>query len=810
MVNHPSAAPPAETKDAPPASARAVIIGGGIMGCALAYHLAKGGWRDVVLLEKGELTSGSTWHAAGQVAHSVSDYALAKMAQYAADLYPRLEGETGQSCTWHGCGSLRVAYHKDEEDWLRHTLSVGRGIGLPMDIIGADAIRRVHPFYQLGGIRAALHTPADGHVDPAGAAFALAKGARQNGATVVRRRRVTAIKQTPSGEWRVMTEDGAIACEHLVNAGGVYARQIGQWAGLDLPIANLLHHYFVTEPVDEFKNLAAELPVVRDDKMVSGYVRMEQHSGLIGIYEKTNPTTAWDDGAPWAAENELFDADFDAVAPWLQNAFDRMPVLAASGIRRIVRGAITHPPDGQMLLGPAPGFGNFWLCCGSQVGVAWGPGAGKYLAQWMIDGGADISLRAFDPRRYGPWAGGGYRLPKGKEDYTLRHEIPYPRLDRPAARPVKTSPLYGEMKKRGAVFEQASAWERPLWFAPKGAAARHIHSFRRSAILHRIVGDECRALRASAAVADLSAFAKLEVCGRDAENFLRRTCASSIPQKNGAIVLGYFLRDGGRIELEATITRIDGEKFYLVCGADRQIAAYDFLTQRREDEQVTVNDVTDDLCVVALAGPQSRAILAKTTAAALDNDSFPWLTARTIAVAGAEALALRLSYAGELGWELHTANSAARSVYREIVKAGGGELAHAGALAFDSLRMEKGYLSGRELGDDVTPADAGIERFIAADKRPGVRRWALCYLEIANGAADANGGESVWQDGAVVGAVSSAAFGHCVGKPLAFAYLKPAAAAANGEVEVLILGEKRRARILCAAAFDPANRRPRG
>ena len=452
------------------------------MGCALAYHLCKAGWTDIALLEKAELTSGSTWHAAGQVGHSVSDFSLAKMAQYASQLYSQLESETGQSCTWHGCGSLRIAYEKDEEDWLRHTLSVGSGIGLRMNIIGANAIRKLHPFYNLDGVRAALHTPDDGHVDPAGAAFAMAKGAKNVGAKIIRRCRAIGALQKASGEWIVQTEHGEIICEHLVNAGGGYARQIGKWVKLNLPIANLLHHYFITEPVPEFQALEKELPVVRDDKMVSGYIRMEQKSGLIGIYEKTNPTTAWEEGAPWDSENELFDADYNAVMPWLQNAMERMPVLSSRGIRRVVRGAITHPPDGNMLLGPAPGLKNFWLCCGSQVGIAWSPGAGKYLAQWMTKGAADISMRAFDPRRYGPWAGGEYRIAKGKEDYTLRHEIPYPRRDRPVARPIKTSPLHFEMQKRGAVFEQIFGWERPMWFAKDNVKCAHIHSFRRSGL----------------------------------------------------------------------------------------------------------------------------------------------------------------------------------------------------------------------------------------------------------------------------------------------------------------------------------------
>ena len=823
-----------------PAFARVVIVGGGVMGCGLAYHLCKAGWTDLVLLEKAELTSGSTWHAAGQVPHPTSDFALAKIALYTSRFYPKMEGETGQSCTWHGCGSLRVAYDREEIDWMRHTASVCASAGVPAHIIGPAEIRDLHPFYNTSGVRAALHTPADGHVDPAGAAFAMAKGARKMGAQVVRHCRATGVKQLPGGEWEVQTENGAVRCEHLVNAGGVFARQICQWVGLDIPVANVLHTYFVTEPVPEFADLPRELPVIRDNRRVSGYIRMEQKSGLVGIYEKQNQTTVWDDGAPWDSESELFDADYDAVSPWLENAMERMPVLAARGIRRAVRGAITHPPDGNMLLGPAPGLRNFWLCCGSQVGVGWGPGAGLHLAEWMTAGAAEISMRAFDPRRFGPWAGGDeYRLVKGREDYALRHEIPYPRFDRPAARPVKVSPLHEAMKKRGAVMEQAFGWERPMWFAPDGRAAAHIESFRRAA-LHRIVGDECRALRRNAAAADMTAFGKLEIRGSGAFSFLRRMCASSIPRRNGGVTLGYFLTENGRVELEATVTRLADDLFYLACAADRELAARDWLEHHlRGDEEAEIANVSDDWCVLALAGPGSRGILSQTTDAALDNESFPWLTARTIRVGGAECRALRVSYAGELGWELHIPNGDAAGVYEKIVSAGGEMLSHAGSLAFNCLRMEKGYLSGRELTNEVTMAEAGLGRFMRPDgdyigaaanraaAEAGKRKWALALLAVEEGAADsdsdsspedgadAESGDSVWSGDEVVGSVSSAGYGHCangVGKAgtgLAFAYVHPEFARAGTELSVLILGEMRKARTLPGGPFDPENKRPR-
>ena len=474
--------------------ARVVIVGGGILGCSLAYHLVREGWSDCVLVEKGELTSGSTWHAAGQVTHSTSSYGLGRMAGYAIDLYRRIEAETGQSVTFHDCGSLRIAYSDDELDWLRYTTSIGAALGHPMEIVGPHAIRELHPFYHLDGVKAALWTPEDGHVDPAGATFALAAGARRGGATIVRHNRVTGIRREPNGEWRVVTEQGDYVCEHVVNAGGAYARQIGQWTGLDLPITCMTHHYLVTDTVPEFVDLDRELPVVRDDAKVSGYVRMEQKSGLIGIYEKENANTVWLDGTPWEADSELFAPDYDRIMPWLENAMERMPVLAELGIKRAVHRAITHPPDGSMLLGPASGLVNYWCCCGCQIGIGWGPGAGRYLAQWMVHGAAEISMREFDSRRYGDFADREYAVTKAREDYLLRHEVPWPHFNRLAGRPVKPSPLHDRLTEAGAVHEEVFGWELhvpaamlpgvfdALWSAGEDLGIGHYGSFAMNAM----------------------------------------------------------------------------------------------------------------------------------------------------------------------------------------------------------------------------------------------------------------------------------------------------------------------------------------
>ena len=802
--------------------ARVVVIGGGIMGISLLYHLAHEGWTDCVLLEKGELTSGSTWHAAGQVTHSTSSFVLGRMAGYAVELYRRLEAETEQSVTWHGCGSLRVAYTEDELDWLRHTTSVGQVLGHPMELVGPERIRELHPFYNLEGIKAALHTPEDGHVDPAGAAFALARGARMLGAKVHRQRRATGIEVLPGGEWLVRTEAGDIRCEHVVNAGGTYARQIGAWLGLDMPIVNMTHHYVVTDTVPEFLALERELPVVRDDRQVSGYVRMEQKSGLIGIYEKANPNTVWDDGTPWDSENELFEPDFDRIMPWLEKALERMPVLAELGLKRTVHGAITHPPDGNMLLGPLPGLVNAWACCGCQIGLGWGPGAGKYLAQWMVHGAAEVNMREFDPRRFGRFADRPYQLAKAREDYLLRHEIPFPGLNRPAARPVKTSGLYDRLTVAGAVHEEIFGWERPRWYAGGGVAQQDAYSFRRAHWFGR-VAEECRSVREAAGVLDLTAFGKIDVAGPGAEAFLNRMVANRAPRRAGGIVLTHMLNERGTIEAEMTVARIAEDRFYLLFAAFHELRVFDRLVQqRRPDERVEIENVSEDFGCLVLSGPRSRDILRDLTRAPLDNESFPWLRAREIEVAGTDVRALRVSYVGELGWELHVPIAAMPRVYDALWQAGRPHgLGNFGSYALNAMRLEKGFKGASELTNEVTLPEADVMRFVKLDKGGFIGRdatlkslesplrWVCAYLAIDAGDADCNGSDAVFADGRVVGAVSSGAYGHTVGRSLAFAYLKPGFAAPGTRLDVQILDARRSAIVLGEPAYDPNGAKPR-
>ncbi|UUV06236.1 FAD-dependent oxidoreductase [Ruegeria sp. YS9] len=803
-----------------PSHARVVIVGGGVMGVGLAYHLAHEGWgADTVLLEKAELTSGSTWHAAGQITHSTSSFGLGKCVDYNIGLYSgRLEAETGQPVTWHGCGSFRLAYTEDEMDWLRHTLSVGRSLGFNIELVGPEKVAELHPFYNLEGVLGALHTPDDGHVDPTNVTMAMATGARQKGVRIFRSCRATNITQAGNGEWVVETEKGTITCEHVVNAGGTYARQMGEWSGLQLPMTSMTHHYFVTEPVPEFQNLDTELPVIRDDRKVSGYIRMEQQRGLIGIYEKENPNSVWHDHCPWEYENWLFDADYDRVMPWLEESLNRMPIFAELGIQRDVHGAISHPPDGNPLIGPAPGVRNYWCCCGTQIGIGWGPGLTRELARWMVHGAAYISMREFDPRRFGSYATKDWQVIKAEEDYCLRHEIPFPHFNRLAGRPIKPSPLHELLKSKGAVHEEVYGFERPRWFARDGVEQRDHYSFRRTPA-DDMVAAEVKAVRESVGIMDVTAFTKVEVSGPGAYALLDRLTANRMPQKVGSITLTHMLNRRGRIELETTIVRMADDRFYLVCAAFFEQRLLDHLAQQCADEDVQVTALSADWSALSLNGPRSRDVLARCTDADLTNAGFRWLSAQEINIAGHKVWAFRMSYAGELGWELHMPNTACLDVYNALWAAGEAYgITDYGSFAMNVMRMEKGFKGAGELTNEVTLAEADVLRFARTDKDYlGKDKtlntdlpWICAYLSIEpDGEIDGHGGEAVLLDGRVVGSTASVAYGHTVGKILAFAYLKPEAAKAGTQLEVVIHGQPRAARVLGEPAYDPDSLLPR-
>ena len=794
--------------------ARVVVVGGGVMGVGLLYHLALEGWRDIVLVEKGELTSGSTWHAAGQCPHFNSSLNMTKVHVYGTQLYPQLEKLTGQAVSWHGCGGLRLATTDEEVNWLKYVYGVSRLAGYEAEIIGPSEVKQYHPYLETFGVKAAFRTVSDGHVAPADITNAMAAGARQLGAEIYRRNRVRDIKLLPSGEWRVFTENGNIDCQHVVNAAGSYCDVVGSWTGHNVPIANMLHHYVITEALQELIDLKQELPVVRDPYS-HAYLREETHGVLVGPYETATAHVCWDGAQPrWDYESELEAPELDRIMPWLEKATERLPLFGKAGVKSIVSGAITHTPDGVYLSGPAHGAPNYWMHCGASIGICQGGGAGKYLAQWMVHGQAEINMREFDPRRFGNWASREYTTEVAIADYHHMYYCYKPAEQHQVGRGLRKSALYDTLKAEGAQFSQIFGWERPRWYDNVGGG--EVYSFKRSNWWDAVRA-ECLAVRNEVGLMDLSTFSKFDVRGPDAHAFLDRICANKIPEKDGGIILGHLLNANGFIESEITVTRLAAGHYYVLSAAVAQLHDLDQLNWRRlGSETVSITDVTDDYGVLVLAGPKSREVLQKIC----HDDLGRWLTGRIATIAGVDGVRLlRVNYVGELGWELHVPMSEMPKVYQALRQHGDPlGLKLFGTYAMNALRMEKAYRGwGSELTAEIDMYEASMQRFIReakpdftgkaaslARKQKG-QRMRLVYLEVDNVDSDCVGNEPVYHDGKVVGVTTSGAFGHAVDKSLAFAYVPPALIAVGTEFIILMFSEMRKARVIAESAWDPEN-----
>ena len=799
--------------------AKVVIIGGGIMGVSLLYHLTKEGWSDVVLIEKGELTSGSTWHAAGQCPHFVGSYNLAKVHFHSTELYKQLEKETGQSTGWHGCGSLRLAYTQKDLDWFYYVKGILNNVGCSAEIVSTQEIPKIHPFIQLDGIIGGLHTPEDGHTDPTSTTNAMAKGARNSGAEIYRHNRVTNIKQLPTDEWELVTEKGNIICEHVVNAAGSFCPEVGLMVGLkNIPSINMIHHYLVTEEHPEIKKLGKELPVVRDPHS-SCYLRQEGKGLLIGIYEKNAKCWALD-GMDWKFDMELLEPDLDRLEEHLKKGMDRIPQFRDVGIKRIICGPITHTPDGNFLAGPAPGLRNFWMFCAASVGIAQGGGAGKYMAQWMTYGDADINMLEFDPRRYLSWTHKDYAVAKCTDEYKRMYVTPLPNESLEVGRPIKTTSIYKKLQDQGAMYIDAFGWERPKWFAKYGIQEEY--SFKRSNAFP-YVQKECEAVQNSVGILDLSTFSKYEISGEHSETFLDRLCANRIPKKDGSIVLTHMLNEKGRIQSELTITRLPNNLFYVLSSTASEIRDFDWFNFHiNKDQKVNIKNVTQTYGVLVLVGPQSRSVLSQLTNADLSNEHFPWLKGKEISINGIPVRALRINYLGELGWELHHPMNQMEKLYKGLMDSGNQyNITNFGTYAVNSLRIEKAYKGwGSELTGEITLVEADMYRFFNLDKKnnfigakalkekleKGIK-IKIVYLEINVDDADAMGNEPVFYQNKIVGIVTSGGFGFRVNKSLAFAYVESNLAEVGREFDIQIQGQKRKAIVLQDMAYDPDNKR---
>jgi len=798
--------------------ARVVVIGGGALGAGLLYFLTKEGWDDVVLVEKGELTSGSTWHAAGLVPHFIGGLSMAKLHHVGSELYKNLERETGQATGWHGCGAIRLALNDDEVDWFHHVKGMLDYLDIECHLIGQDEIRTLHPLLIVEDVKMGFYTPTDGHTDPASSTHAMAAGARLGGAEIYRQTQVLDTRLLDSGEWEVITDKGSIICEHVVNAAGSFAKQVGEWVGLDLPIVNMEHHYLVTENLPEVEALDREPPVVRDPK-ASCYYRQEQQGILIGPYEKQG-AQAWGlNGVDWSFDMELLSPALERLEGSLEQAAQRIPCWTDAGIKRVVNGPITHTPDGGFLLGPAAGLRNYWLCCGASIGITQGPGCGKYLAQWIVHGQTEINVRDMDPRRYGQWASGDYAIAKSIDEYQQMYQPYLPGEYREVGRPIRVTALYKDLKQKGAIYGDSFGWERPKFFAPKGL--NEVYGFRRTNVFD-IIGKECRAVRESVGIADLSSFAKYEVKGRDARGLLERLCANRLPRRDGDVVLSQMLTTLGGIECETTVTRLTEEHYYLLSGAVAELHDLDWLVQHAiPGEDVAITNVTDDYGVLVLAGPKSRDVLSGLSDADLTNEGgFTWMRAKDITVGGIPVRALRVSYVGELGWELHCKMDMLKSLHDAVISAGEkNNIRHFGTYALNALRMEKGYKAwGSELTTEISLIEADMRRFIRKEggyigsqvvqqkKKDGVPLH-LVYCEVEADDADSMGNEPIYDGDNIIGITTSGAYGHCVQKSLMFAYVNSGFESPGTSFEVGILGKRRKTIVLAESAWDPTNAR---
>ncbi|PPR50444.1 MAG: 4-methylaminobutanoate oxidase (formaldehyde-forming) [Alphaproteobacteria bacterium MarineAlpha5_Bin5] len=801
--------------------AKVAIIGGGIMGVSLLYHLTKEGWQDVVLIEKGELTSGSTWHAAGQCPHFVGSYNSAKIHNYSNKLYQELESETGQSTGWHGCGSIRLALKDEDVNWFHYVKGILDNVGSPAEIISPDLIKSLHPFLKVEDVLCGLHTPEDGYTDPTSTTNAMAIAARKAGAEIYRHNRVIEIKQCTNFEWELTTEKGKVICEHVVNAAGSFGVEVGNMVGLsNIPSINMIHHYLVTENHPEIEKRDKELPVIRDP-FSNCYLRQEADGLIVGVYEKN--AKAWAlEGMDWRFDMELLEPELDRIEDNLVKGMGRIPLFEEVGIKKTICGPITHVPDGNFLAGPAPGLKNYWMFCGTSFGIAQGGGAGKYMAQWMVHGDADINMLEFDCRRYLGWADKDYAWKRSVDEYTRQYATPFPGEEINVARKIKTTPIYNKLRAHGAQFIDNYGWEKPKWFSPN--KEKEEYSYKRNNSFN-FVKKECENVHSNVGLLDLSTFSKYEISGKDSKNFLERLCANKIPEKDESIILTHMLNEKGRIQSELTITRFSNNNFYVLSSTSSELRDLDWFIQNQlENEDINIKNITNDYGVLVLAGPRSRNVLSKLTSEDLSNKNFTWLKGKEIILGDVKVKALRINYLGELGWELHHSFNDMEKLYDNLMESGKEfNIANFGNYAVNSLRLEKAYKGwGSELTGEISLVEADMNRFFNLNKKSNfIGSMALrekidkgidikiIYLEVKTDEADPMGNEPVYSDGKIVGVVTSGGYGFRVNKSLAFAYVNADLAKSKKEFEIEIQGIKRKALVLNQAAYDPMNEKLR-
>lgn len=802
--------------------ARVVVVGGGVGGLSALYHLCLEGWTDAVLLERNELTSGTTWHSAAQCPNVAFNQLLLLLRDYTIRLYKELADDPAYPINYHhATGGMRLLTNPTHVDEVHHIMSVAKGLGIEFDLLDAAEAKRRNPLLNTEGVLAAMWDEQDGDIDPAQLCQALAARSRRMGAKIHRNTPVTALKQLPNDEWLVTTESGTITAEHIVIAAGYRANEVGALMGIEYPVIAMEHMYFVTEDIPELVERDTRVPMVRCPRDTF-YLRQEKKGLLVGIYEHDCKTFGMD-GIDPDFVNALCPDDLDRLLPKMEPIFDRLPCLQEVGIKSVVNGPIAYASDAGPLVGKQPGLRNCWSMNGLRVGIGEGGGYGKMLAQMMVHGETEWDSWQLDPRRITSFANTEFTALKSIEDYQHEFRWHLPHEHRPAGRPAKASPLYPVLKAKGAEFGVVNGWERTEFYKPDADfQTTHGYAFQN---WQDVVGAEIEALRSGVGLAELSGFNHYRISGTDALDWISSLTCSKVSAKTGRASLCYFLTPKGNISGEATIVPLpDGSIFY-GSAATAEYHDMGWLTEHLpKGSDIRIESRTNTHTMMVIAGPKTRDLLATVSPRTKWGQSeFPWLTAQRVFIGHVEALAIAISYSGEQAFELHIHNNQLFAAYEILTRAGAAfGLSHFGMFAIDSMRLEKGY--GHWKGDFITefnPIEAGLNRFVDMTKdfpgKPGLQaqvdagnRKERVVLEIHSKTGPAQPGEGVFVDGAPIGSITSAALGYRTGKNLAMAYIDLAFAETGTEVEVLVIGETMRARVCPLCLFDPENTLPRG
>ena len=812
-----------------PKSARVVVIGGGAVGTSVLYHLAKLGWTDVVLLEKNELTSGSTWHAAGNCPNFVGSWTMMKIQSYSTRLYRELGALVDYPMNYHVTGAIRLAHSRQRMEEFRHVERMGRQMGVELQEMSNKDMQDVYPFLETHDLYGGQWDPYDGDIDPAQLTQALAKGARDLGATIIRFCPVTGVKWN-KGEWTISTPQGDIQAEFVVNAAGYRANELGKMFGRDVPCVSLAHQYLITEAIPELTARDSKLPLLRDPDS-SYYLRQEKDGLLLGPYEK-NCRAHWltdDDPMPDDFSFQLYNDDLDRLEWYIEDACERVPILGSGGITRVVNGPIPYTPDGLPLIGQMPGVPNAFEACVFTFGIVQGGGAGKLLADIIVEGEAETDSWAVDPRRFTDHVDTAYTAAKAIETYSHEYAMHFPQIQWPAGRKAKVSPLYERLKAAGAEFGAYGGWERADWFPKAGDERRPADSYDRQGWFDT-VGAECRHVAEHAGILELTGFSRYMIKGEGTRIWLSSLITGNLP-KPGRIGLIYFASPKGRVLSEMTATCLGDDEFMLMTGAGAYWHDFDLLSFALPvGGTISINDITRDFATLLVTGPKAPALLADVVAIDVASGAFPWLTHQKVTIAGVETTAIRVSFAGEAGWELHCPMQDVVTVYDAIIAQGDAhQLGHFGMLALDSMRLEKGYRSWKsDLTSDYTMLESGLERWVNFGKDDFTGKAALmaehqagakrCFvtLTVDDPADGAPFGEAVYLstvlvNGEAAGLVISAGYGHRVGASIAMAVIDADALVDGATVAVDVLGRIRHAHIVDGhVLYDSNNAKLKG